>query len=93
MELQFKTLMTPNGEFGILEIDMDPNDRLFIGTSSTPMLLQPTVTLEHIIKNYNGMLLSRWDMEIDMEDGWEKFDWETHTPDWRLVDICLTIKE
>jgi hypothetical protein len=90
---KFKTLITPNGEFGILDLDIDPNDRLFIGTSSTPMLLQPDVTLDHIKKNYNGMLLSRWDMEIDTDEKWERFDWESHTPDWKLVEIDLTISK
>ena len=85
MVLQFKALITPNGEFGLLDMEIDPNGRLFIATSMTPTLLQPTATLEMLKKNYNGIMLSHWDMDIP--DGKLRYDFDVHTPDWKLIDI------
>ena len=91
--LNFKTIITPQGDFGYFDLDIDPQDRLFIGTSSTPMLLQPTATLEMAKKQYNGLLLSRWDMDDIDTDNQDRFDWDTHTPDWKLVDIEVNVKD
>lgn len=88
--LKFKSFQLPNGEFG--HFDYDFRGELFIGTSTTPMLLQPTATIEMAKSLYNGAVLSRFDM-LGVVEGDTHYDWDTHTPDWKLVDVEVRVKE
>jgi hypothetical protein len=82
MKKEFKTLITPNGEFGVIDTEIF-EDCLFIGTSSTPRLYGLDITVETLKKYLNGKPL---------DDG-ETFDWDEHIGSWKLVEIVLTIKE
>jgi hypothetical protein len=82
MNTKFKTIVTGNGEYGVLEVTM--MDTIYTSTSTTPTIFSHGITFDEL-KEY----FTRW--KVNNTD--DNFNWETHVPeDWKFVDIEISIK-
>jgi hypothetical protein len=88
METKFKTFITPNGEYGI--IDIMNKDYIGLYTSQKPELLGYDITIEDVKKYFKNKYLKT--RLTDYSNSIVEFDWDEHFPkDWKLVDIVVKI--
>jgi hypothetical protein len=96
METKFKTFITPNGEYGIIDISNAEGSYIIIFyTGSKPELYSSSTTIDELKHYYRGDDIIFMETNKNDDEKWEyvSFDWDEHFPkDWKLVEIELTIK-